>query len=171
MGELHVFQPVNPEEIETGPYKFVGEKILITAADGSKVNTMCATWGGVGYIWDKRVTFVFARKGRYTSELINASGEYSISFMNQEKYRGALKYIQMVSGRDEDKIANSRLNINYDDGIPFIDEAREIITCKVLYQREFDEDALIDDEIKEKYYSDGNYHILFIGEVKNILLR
>ena len=171
MGELHVFQPVNPEEIETGPYKFVGEKILITAADGSKVNTMCATWGGVGYIWDKRVTFVFARKGRYTSELINASGAYSISFMNQEKYRGTLKYLQMVSGRDEDKIANSRLNINYDNGIPFIDEAREIITCKVLYQREFDEDALIDDEIKKKFYSEGSYHILFIGEVKNILLR
>ena len=171
MGELHVFQPVNPEEIETGPYKFVGEKILITAADGSNVNTMCATWGGVGYIWDKRVTFVFARKGRYTSELINASGEYSISFMNQEKYRGTLKYLQMVSGRDEDKIANSRLNINYDNGIPFIDEAREIITCKVLYQREFDEDALIDDEIKKKFYSEGSYHILFIGEVKNILLR
>lgn len=171
MGELHVFQPVNPEEIETGPYKFVGEKILITAADGNKVNTMCATWGGVGYIWDKRVTFVFARKGRYTSELINASGEYSISFMNQEKYRGTLKYLQMVSGRDEDKIANSRLNINYDNGIPFIDEAREIITCKVLYQREFDEDALIDDEIKKKFYSEGSYHILFIGEVKNILLR
>ncbi|MBO6242049.1 MAG: flavin reductase [Butyrivibrio sp.] len=171
MGELHVFQPVNPDDLETGPYKFVGEKILITAADGNKVNTMCATWGGVGYIWDKRVTFIFARKGRYTSELINASGEYSISFMNQDKYRGALKYLHMVSGRDEDKIANSRLNINYDDGIPFIDEAREIITCKVLYQREFDEDALIDDEIKEKFYSDGNYHILFIGEVKNILLR
>jgi len=171
MGELHVFQPVNPDDLETGPYKFVGEKILITAADGNKVNTMCATWGGVGYIWDKRVTFIFARKGRYTSELINASGEYSISFMNQDKYRGALKYLHMVSGRDEDKIANSRLNINYDDGIPFIDEAREIITCKVLYQREFDEDALIDDSIKEKFYSDGDYHILFIGEVKNILLR
>ena len=91
--------------------------------------------------------------------------------MNQEKYRGTLKYLQMVSGRDEDKIANSRLNINYDNGIPFIDEAREIITCKVLYQREFDEDALIDDEIKKKFYSEGSYHILFIGEVKNILLR
>ena len=171
MGELHVFQPVNPEEIETGPYKFVGEKILITAADGSRVNTMCAKWGGVGYIWDKRVTFIFARKGRYTSELITASGEYSISFMNQEKYRGTLKYLQMVSGRNEDKIANSRLNVNYYDGIPFIDEAREIITCKVLYQREFDEGALIDDEIRDKFYISGDNHILFIGEVKNILLR
>ena len=96
MGELHVFQPVNPNDLETGPYKFVGDKILITAADGSKVNTMCAEWGGVGYIWDKRVTFIFARKGRYTSEIINASGEYSISFMNQEKYRGTLKYLSMV---------------------------------------------------------------------------
>lgn len=171
MGELHVFQPVNPNDLETGPYKFVGDKILITAADGSKVNTMCADWGGVGYIWDKRVTFIFARKGRYTSEIINASGEYSISFMNQEKYRGTLKYLSMVSGRDEDKISNSRLNINYHDGVPFIDEAREIIICRVLYQREFDEDALIDDAIKEQFYSNGDYHILFIGEVKTILLR
>lgn len=171
MGELHVFQPVNPEDIETGPYKFVGERILITASHGNKVNTLCATWGGVGYIWDKRVTFIFARKGRYTSELISASGEYSISFMNQEKYRGALKYINMVSGRDEDKIANARLNVNYHDGIPFIDEAREILLCNVLYQREFDENALISDEIKEKFYQGGDYHILFIGELKTVLLR
>ncbi len=171
MGELHVFQPVNPEDLESGPYKFVGEKILITACDGSKVNTLCAAWGGVGYIWDKRVTFIFARKGRYTSELISSSGEYSISFMDQEKYRGALKYLNMVSGRDEDKIANSRLNINYYEGIPFIDEAREIITCHVLYEREFDQDALINDEIKQKFYKEGDYHILYIGEVKTILLR
>ena len=171
MSELHVFQPVDPDDIETGPYSFVGQKILITAANGNKVNTLCAAWGGVGYIWDKRVTFIFARKGRYTSELISASGEYSISFMDQEEYRRELKYLDMVSGRDEDKIAASRLNVNYYDGIPFIDEAGEVITCKVLYEREFDETALIDDEIKEKFYKKGDYHILYIGEVQKILLR
>ncbi len=171
MSELHVFQPVNPEDIETGPYKFVGETILVTVADGSKVNMMAARWGGVGYIWNKRVVFIFARKSRYTRELIDASGEFSVSFMNQEKYRGAMKYIHSVSGRDEDKIAAARLNVNYYEGIPFVDEAREIITCKVVYSREFDEAGIVDESIKQDFYDAGDYHVLYIGEVKTILLR
>ncbi len=171
MSELHVFQPVDPEDIEVGAYKFQGNKILITACDGDKVSTLCATWGGVGYIWNRRVTFIFARKNRYTRELLDASGEYSISFLDQEKYRGALKYLAAVSGRDEDKIANARLNVNYDEGIPFIDEAREIITCKVLYRNEFDSVGVIDDNIINEFYNDKEYHILYMGEIKNIMIR
>ncbi|MBR4831763.1 MAG: flavin reductase family protein [Butyrivibrio sp.] len=168
---MHVFQPVNPEDIENGAYSFVGEKIIISSLKGDKVNAVSAAWGGVGYVWNKRVTFIFVRKSRYTKECIDESGEFSISFMDQDTYRGALKYLGLVSGRDEDKIAGARLNVNYDDGIPFIDEAREVITCKVVYKQEFDKDSFVDKSIIEDLYKDGDYHILYVGEVKKILLR
>ena len=168
---MHVFQPVNPEDIENGPYRFVGEKIIITSLKDGKVNAVAAEWGGVGYVWNKRVTFIFVRKSRYTRECLDESGEYSISFMDQEAYRGALKYLGLVSGRDEDKLAGARLNVNYDDGIPFIDEAREVITCKVVYKQEFDKECFVDKEIIEKLYKDEDYHILYAGEVNKILLR
>ena len=168
---MHVFQPVNPEDIENGAYSFVGEKIIISSLKGDKVNAVSAAWGGVCYVWNKRVTFIFVRKSRYTKECIDESGEFSISFMDQDTYRGALKYLGLVSGRDEDKIAGARLNVNYDDGIPFIDEAREVITCKVVYKQEFDKDSFVDKSIIEDLYKDGDYHILYVGEVKKILLR
>lgn len=168
---MHVFQPVNPEDIENGAYSFVGEKIIISSLKGDKVNAVSAAWGGVGYVWNKRVTFIFVRKSRYTKECIDESREFSISFMDQDTYRGALKYLGLVSGRDEDKIAGARLNVNYDDGIPFIDEAREVITCKVVYKQEFDKDSFVDKSIIEDLYKDGDYHILYVGEVKKILLR
>ena len=168
---MHVFQPVNPEDIENGAYSFVGEKIIISSMKGDKVNAVSAAWGGVGYGWTKRVTFIFVRKSRYTKDCIDESGEYSISFMDQEKYRGALKYLGLVSGRDEDKISGSRLTVNYDDGIPYIDEAREVITCKVIYKQEFDKDCFVDKNIIEELYKDGDYHILYVGEVQKIMLR
>ena len=168
---MHVFQPVNPEDIENSAYRFVGEKIIISSIKDGKVNAVAAGWGGVGYVWNKRVTFIFVRKSRYTAECIDESGEYSISFMDQDQYRGALKYLSMVSGRDEDKIAGSRLTVNYDDGIPFIDEAREVITCKVIYKQGLDQDCFVDKNIIDELYKDGDYHFVYAGEVKKILLR
>ena len=168
---MHVFQPVNPEDIEEGAYSFVGQKIIITCKDGDKVNAVSAPWGGVGYVWNKRVTFIFVRANRYTRECIDKSGEYSISFVNQETYRGALKYLGMVSGRDEDKIAGSRLNVNNYEGIPFIDEAHEVIPCKVLYAHPFDESSFIDKSIIRDLHLDNDKYIMYVGEVQTILLK
>ena len=79
---MRVFQPVEPEEIESGAYRFSGNKLLVTADDGTKVNTTAASYGGVGQMWGKRVTFICVRKDRFTRELIDKSGEYSLSFLD-----------------------------------------------------------------------------------------
>ena len=171
MSELHVFQPVDAGDLETGPYKFVGDKVLITSGDGSKVNTTAAKWGGAGYIWNKRVIFIYVRKNRYTREMIDASKQFSVSFLDQEEFRGALKYLEAVSGRDEDKVKNARLNINYDEGIPFIDEAGEVITCDVIYRGDFVPEGFLEESIRNEFYKDDNYHLFYIGEVRRILLR
>jgi len=168
---MHVFQPVAPEDIEEGAYSFVGQKIIITCKNNDKVNAVSAKWGGVGYVWDKRVTFIFVRMNRYTRECIDNSGEYSISFIDQEAYRGALKYLMMVSGRDEDKIAGARLTVNYYQGIPFIDEAREVIPCKVLYSNPFNESGFIDKNIIQDLHQDSDPYIMYVGEVQTILLK
>ena len=168
---MHVFQPVNPDDIEEGAYTFNGTKFLITAGSGDKVNTTTAKWGGVGYLWNKRVVYIFLRGGRFTSELLDESGEFSLSFLNQEEFRGALKYLEAVSGRSEDKIKGARLTVNYDEGIPFIDEADNVITAKVLYRKEFREDGFVDKSLAEEFEKDGAYHIVYVGELKKILVR
>lgn len=168
---MRVFQPVKPEDIESGPYIFDGRKMLVTSCDGDKVNTTAASFGGVGQMWGKRVTFVCVRKNRYTKDLLDASGVYSLSFLDNNEYRGAMKYLEMVSGRDEDKLKGARLHITYHDGIPLIEESSNVILCKVLYKNELDKAGFVDKSILEQFYKDDNYHVIYVGEITNILVR
>ena len=46
--------------------------MLVTAEKDGKVNTMTASWGGVGIMWGKPVAYVFIRPQRYTKEFIDA---------------------------------------------------------------------------------------------------
>ena len=53
--------------------------MLITAKNQSRVNTMTASWGGVGILWGKPVAFVFIRQSRYTKEFVDASATFSLN--------------------------------------------------------------------------------------------
>ncbi len=168
---MRVFQPVEPEEIESGAYAFGGRKFLVTSCDGDKVNTTAVSYGGVGQMWGKRVTLICVRKNRYTRELLDASKEYSISFLDNDEFRGALKYLEAVSGRDEDKIKGARLNITYHEGVPFIEESSNVIICKVIYKKEIGLTGFVDDSIPEEFYKDKDSHIIYVGEITKILIR
>ena len=96
---------------------------------------MTASWGGVGILWNKNVAYLFLRPQRYTKEFIDASQELSISVL-PEQYRKQLGYLGRVSGRDEDKIANSGLTVKDFDGVPGFEEARLTIVAKKLYAQE-----------------------------------
>ncbi len=168
---MHVFQPVDPADVDEGPFNFSGLKMLITAGDGEKVNTAAAAYGGVGYLCDRRVVFIVLRGKRYTREFIDASGEFSLSFLNNREFRGAIKYIELVSGRDEDKIAGARLTVNYDNGIPFIDEADNIITAKVLFRQQMDKESCKDKGIIDEFYSGDDYYVMYVGEITKIMIR
>ena len=168
---MRVFQPVEPADIESGAYKFEGKKMLITAGDKDKVNTTAVSYGGVGQMWGKRVTFICLRKDRYTRELLEASKEFSISFMDNDEYRGAMKYLEAVSGRNEDKIKGARLNISYFEGVPLIEESSNVIICKVLYRNELDPEGFLDKSIPEEFYKDKDNHVIYVGEIVKVLIR
>lgn len=168
---MRVFQPVEPEDIENGAYVFNGNKLLITAGDGTKVNTTAASNGGVGQMWGRRVIFICVRENRYTRELIEASGEFSLSFLDNNEYRGAIKYLEAVSGRDEDKLKGARLNVGYHEGVPFIEESSNVLICKVIYRKEIGTDGFWDKSFQEEFYKNGAKHIIYVGEITKVLVR
>ncbi len=47
-------------------------------------HTMTASWGGVGYLWNKPVVFVFVRPERYTFEFIERCDCFTLSFLCEE---------------------------------------------------------------------------------------
>ena len=57
------FKEVNPETLSTEVFSDIGKKwMLISAAkpDGS-INTMTASWGALGVLWNKNVFICFVR--------------------------------------------------------------------------------------------------------------
>lgn len=79
---------IKPEELHENPFSLIGEDwMLVAASDGSRVNAMTASWGGMGILWNKKVAFVFIRPQRYTKELIDQSGKLSLSFFDEEAGR------------------------------------------------------------------------------------
>ena len=75
--------------------------LLISAEKDGKTNTMTASWGGVGIMWNKKVAFLFIRPQRYTKEFVDASDRLSVCVL-PNSYRKELQYLGTVSGRDED---------------------------------------------------------------------
>ncbi|MCD8186883.1 MAG: flavin reductase, partial [Rikenellaceae bacterium] len=71
-------------------------------------NTMTASWGAMGFLWNKPVAFVFVRPERYTFEFMEEYSAFTLSFMGKDQ-RHALKVCGSQSGRDSDKIADAGL--------------------------------------------------------------
>lgn len=167
----HVFQPMDLDFVEINPFTKIGNDwFLVTAGDETKVNTMTAGWGGFGVIWAKKVVYIFIRKSRYTKEFIDKHDTFSISFMDKSQH-AALKYLGQVSGRNEDKIAGARLNIDFYEGTPYIDESSEVYICRKLSATELTPDQFIDPEIKDKFYGDNDLHIMYVGEITQFMAR
>ena len=169
---MHTFEPSPVDLLDFNAFTKIGnEWTLITAGDKEKTNAMTASWGGVGVMWGKNVAFIFVRDTRYTKEFIDNGDTFSLTFFDKT-YHSALKYMGAVSGRDEDKIGNARMHLDYYNGeIPYIDEGNLVIVCKKMSATRITEDSFIDPEIKEKWYADGNMHTMYIGEILEVLAR
>ena len=62
------------KDLKENFFEAIGKEwMLVTAGTKEKFNTMTASWGGIGWLWNKPVAFVFVRPERYTYEFIEKS--------------------------------------------------------------------------------------------------
>ena len=58
---------IKPEDIDRSPVQMIGrEWMLVTAGTHGDFNTMTASWGAIGELWNKPVAMVFIRPQRFT---------------------------------------------------------------------------------------------------------
>ncbi|EGT3616804.1 flavin reductase family protein [Clostridium perfringens] len=165
------FIEIKTEELKESPFKLIGKDwMLVTAKKDDKVNTMTASWGGLGVMWGKDVAYIVVRPQRYTKEFIDNSDTFSLTFFNDE-YKKTLGYLGKVSGRDEDKISNSNLTLNTCENTPYFEEGKVVLVCKKLYGQYLDPKCFLEDGIDERWYPEKDYHMLYIAEIKNVLVR
>ena len=169
---MHTFQPYPSDLLELNPFTKIGtEWMAVTAGDAEKVNTMTASWGTIGVLWGKNVVSVFIRDSRYTKEFIDKQDTFSLTFFDP-RLKTALKYFGAVSGRNEDKIAHAKMEVNHaKDGTPFIDDGNFVLICRKLSATKLSPDQFIDAGIDDTWYKDKDYHTMYVAEVTEILAR
>lgn len=168
---MHAFKECPIEQLEMNPFtKLAKEWGLVTAGDENKCNTMTVGWGGVGVIWGKNVVYIFIRDSRYTIEFLDNGELFSLAFF-EEKYRDALKYCGVHSGREGDKFAAASLTPAYKLGVPYPDEANLVLLCRKMAKVPMPESTFTDPSLKEAWYADGDMHTMYVGEIMQVLAR
>lgn len=166
---MNEFTTILPQELTDNPFDLIGRQwMLITAGDAEAANTMTASWGGLGVLWNKPVAFTFIRPTRHTYGFTEAADTFSLCFF-EESYRPALQLCGRVSGRDTDKIADAGLTLRTDGDAPYFDEARLVLFCRKLYIQDITPAGFVDPSLQDHYTDD--YHRVYVGEITKALVR
>ena len=160
---------IEHELLNENAFNVIGKDwLLITAEKGGKVNTMTASWGGLGVLWNKKVAYIFIRPHRYTKEFVDSADRLSLCVL-PNRYRKELGYLGRVSGRDEDKITKANLSVRKYEDVPYFEEARLTLIGRKLYAQSLEEASFIDKDIIEACYPEKDYHIMYVVEIETIL--
>ena len=91
---------IEPSLVKDNFIEIIGKEwMLVSAGDKDKFNMMTASWGSMGYLWNKPVVMVFVRPQRYTFEFIEKSEYFTLSFLGEEN-RAIHKICGSKSGRE-----------------------------------------------------------------------
>lgn len=164
------FSKTDLHRIDENTFKLIGSDwMLITSGTRGSFNTMTASWGGLGVLWNKPVSYIFVRPTRYTYEFLERNKTYSLSFFD-EKYRRALSICGSKSGRDTDKVREAGLTpVVSESGIVHFGEAKLVLECTKLYYDDIEPSHFLSPEIDKMYEND--YHRMYIGEITGIIKK
>ena len=139
------FEKIDINTLDMNAFQAIGKDwMLITAGDHQKVNTMTASWGGMGVLWGQNVVYAFIRPQRYTKQFVDQQECFSLSFFNG--YKKELSVLGTVSGRDQDKINH----VHEDDIKP---------------------ENFKDTSLDTKLYPDQDYHRVYIAKIKGVYVQ
>jgi len=168
---MEEFIKIDHEKIEDNPFKLIGKDwMLVTAGTKDDFNTMTASWGGFGFLWNKPICHIYVRPQRFTYNFTEKYDCFTLSFF-EEKYRDALKICGSKSGKDIDKVKEAGLTpVETENENIFFSEAKLVIECRKIYHHDIDPADFIDESIKSNYHG-NDYHRMYIGEVINTLRK
>jgi flavin reductase (DIM6/NTAB) family NADH-FMN oxidoreductase RutF len=171
-----LFTEITPDKIDKNIIELIRTyNIVITAGKETSYNSMVAGDGGIGILMGKPVTYCGLRGSRYTLEIILKDSIYTMSFF-EDKYRDDYMIFGQKSGRDTDKMKESKLAaVATPSGKMAYKEAFMIIECQLAqthtvnlkevyaeHNREFFADA---------YKEVGKYHKIVFGDITNVWVR
>jgi flavin reductase (DIM6/NTAB) family NADH-FMN oxidoreductase RutF len=165
------FMRIDPYKLKDNVFKLIDlDWMLVTAGTPERWNTMTASWGGLGVLWNRPVSFVFVRPTRYTYEFMQENERFTLSFFTKT-YRKALVFCGSKSGRDCDKAKETGLEpvSLFKDTVAFR-QARLVLVCRKLYTTDIDPRRFLDPKT-DIHYPKKDYHRVYIGEITRCLVN
>ena len=168
------YEAVAAEDFDENIFKLVGKDFTVITA-GETPNSMVASWGGVGIMFNKPVTWNFLRANRFTLEKIRETGTYTMCYF-PDQYKGDIMQFGMKSGRNTDKMAQTKLTpMMTPDGYTAYAEAKIIIECKLIAASTVSKDEFYTEEAKtflqEGFDDAKDWHKLVYGEITKIYIK
>lgn len=165
------FIEINIQQLQLNPFTKIGKEwMLITAGNQEKFNTMTASWGGMGFVWQKNTITTYIRPQRYTKEFVDANDLFTISFLD-EKYKEALNVCGTISGRDADKMKMAGLTPYFVDGTTAINEASLVMICKIMFHTTMLPEYYDEKENIIKWFPEKDYNDIYISEIMKVLIK
>ena len=138
---------------------------------------MTASWGCIGWLWNKPVAFVFVRPERYTYQFTEREDRMTLSFLgtDNEDMRRIMNFCGTASGRDHDKQAETGLTpVATEGGSVAFAEARLTVEGRKLFRSEMQAAHFLDKAVLERWYHDGpggSLHTVYVIEIENVYTR
>lgn len=166
------FENFDPKILCENSAKLIGDDwMLITSGNRDAFNTMTASWGSFGCMWNKPAFTVFVRPTRFTFGFVEKFADFTVSFLPQS-HKKSLQICGSKSGRDCDKVALANLTPAFTpNGNVYFNEARLVFECRKVYAQMMDEKSFVDKAPVEHWYADANFHKMYIGTVENAMRR
>lgn len=147
--------------------------ILITAKVGDKVNPMTIGWGTMGVEWGKPIFVAYVRHSRYTRQMLDESGEFTVNVPLEQADQRILSVCGTKSGRDLDKVAELGLELESGESVdaPGIRQFPLTLECKILYRVKQPAENIPQD-IQDRYYpkdamGQQDFHYAYFAEIVN----
>lgn len=166
------FTEIAAKDIRSNPCQLIGrEWMLITAGTLESFNTMTASWGNLGHLWNRDVAICYVRPQRHTLGFMERSEVYTLSFFDAA-WRGALEYCGSHSGREVDKMAQTGLTpFATPGGAVSFEQARLVLECRKLYAGDLTEAGFVDKSVVSEMYGEGDFHRFFVGQITHALSK
>lgn len=146
---------------------WLNQWLLLTSGDYHKkhYNTMTVAWGSIGGMWNRPFVQAVVRPTRHTYQFMEQYDTFTLCAFPL-KYQTDLQYLGTHSGRDFDKIADTKLNVIQSRKVaaPSFAEAELIFECQKIYADDFKPKFFIDTSIENKY-PNKDYHRFYFGEI------
>ena len=151
------------------------EWMIVCAGQPGHYNMMTASWGGIGWLWNKPVAFVFIRPERHTFGFTETESVMTLSFLgHSEEARKIYNFCGAKSGRDVNKAVESGLRpvpVEEGRGVAF-EQARLTLVGKKLYSETLKPEAFADPSLVGRWYgAHGGMHKMYVVEITEAFVQ